>query len=560
MGGPRLATTWAAPRRERLSMGVIFAVEWTLPRLGVVGLGAALMACGSDSSETVAETLARTLTVTSEDSVVTLASGDTVHVSAATIEFYRTRGWQPAWSEGRGLDERGELVYIAVGKAADDGLSPERYRHDVANRMLTALDEGRLSDEEAAGYAAGLDVLLTEGFNRLTSDLVTGTLDPQDNGLEWRIPVDAPKEQTALASILNGHHPETVLAGARPSIPYYDRMREALAKYQAVEARGGWPLVPEGEDLEPGVRSPAVAVLRTRFLHGADEVEAGLARLGAADSELYDEGLKQAVERFQYRHAIENDGAVGEATLQELNRSVADRLADLRLNLDRWRWLPNELGDRFVLVNIAGYELELVDAGRAIQSMNVVVGKLENATPVFADTIEQIVVNPSWYVPPSIAEGEILPTLAGDPGYLSRNNMVMEGDGIRQRPGPNNALGRFKFVFPNEDNIFLHDTPQDHLFSRTQRDFSHGCIRLELPHELAKQVLDLQTDEGSAQIEPLLEDWQETPIELDRTLPIYILYLTAWVEEDGTVRFHPDVYGSDQELEPQAAERLPPEA
>jgi L,D-transpeptidase YcbB len=235
---------------------------------------------------------------------------------------------------------------------------------------------------------------------------------------------------------------------------------------------------------------------------------------------------------------------------------VEERIAEMKLNLDRWRWLPNDLGERFVLVNIAGFELEVVDGGRAVQTMNVVVGKLDRQTPVFADSIQYVVVNPYWNVPDGIFRMDVRPAMERDPTYLARNNMEMVNGRVRQRPGPKNALGRYKFIFPNEYNVYLHDSPQGHLFSRTSRDFSSGCIRVERPEEFARLLLDMQTDRGAGQIDAMLTNWNERWIKLDRPLPVYLLYFTAWVEEDGTVRFHHDVYGRDGQLEEQVEERL----
>jgi L,D-transpeptidase YcbB len=427
-------------------------------------------------------------------------------------------------------------------------------------RLLAAVEtedrEARLPDSVAVRYLADVDLLLTEGFNRYAWDLVTGTLDPADAGIDWRIASEVPHEDVVLNNVLTGRDPLEIVAYLRPSIPYYERMRGALAQYRQAAERGGWPQVPDGATLKEGERNDAVAVLRQRFLAGADVREAELAQAGAADPTRFDAELRQAVERFQKRHAIEPDGAVGAATLRELNHTVEERIAEMKLNLDRWRWLPNDLGERFVMVNIAGFELEVVDNGRAVETMNVVVGRLDRQTPVFADSMQFVVVNPYWNVPNGIFEKDVRPKMERDPTYLVRNNMEMVNGRVRQKPGPRNSLGRYKFLFPNEFDVYLHDTPDGHLFSRTQRDFSSGCIRLERPEDFARLMLDMLTDRGSSQLDPLLTNWSERWIKLDRTMPVYLLYFTAWVEEDGTVRFHHDVYGRDEQLAPQREERL----
>jgi L,D-transpeptidase YcbB len=528
----------------------------------IVVLAVALAACGGEREpETLpGEAIREMLTAINGDSVVTLASGDTVRISGHTVAFYESRAYQAAWAGPRKLLDRGQALHATIGRSDEDGLPADRYRHDVASRLLAALEtedrDARLADSVAVRYLADVDVLLTEGFNRYSSDLVTGTLDPADAGIEWHIATEVANEEVVLHNVLNGRDPQEIVAFLRPSIPYYERMRTALAHYREVEARGGWPEVPEGETLKEGERNVAVAVLRERFLRGPSAQEAELARVGQADPDLFDASLKEAVQSFQRRHSIDPDGAVGAATLRELNHTVEEWIAELKLNLDRWRWLPNDLGERFIMVNIAGFELEVVDNGRAVESMNVVAGRLDRQTPVFADSMQYVVVNPYWNVPNGIFEKDVRPKMERDPSYLVNNNMEMVNGRVRQKPGPKNALGRYKFLFPNEYDIYLHDTPDGHLFSRTSRDFSSGCIRLERPEDFARLMLDMLTDRGAGQLDAALTNWNERWIKLDRTMPVYLLYFTAWVQEDGTVRFHHDVYGTEDKLRPQVEERL----
>jgi L,D-transpeptidase YcbB len=522
-----------------------------------------LGACGGNEAgdDPVAGDILRDLAATvGPDSVVSLPNGDTVRVSAPTLEFYAGREYRGAWSGRRGLTDQGQALHQTIGRSEEDGLPPVRYRHDVAAALLNALQsedkEARLADSVAVRYRAAVDLLLTEGIVRYGADLVTGTLDPKEGGIDWRIERESARHSAVLENLIAGRDPQEIVAQLRPAIPYYERMRNALAVFHRAAEQGGWPQVPEGAALKEGERNEAVGVLRQRLMLGTDAREAELARAGAADPTLFDASLKEAVQHFQRRHSINADGAVGAGTLKELNHTVEERIAEMKLNLDRWRWLPNELGERFVMVNIAGFELEVVDQGRAVESMNVVVGRLDRQTPVFADSIQFVVVNPYWNVPNGIYEKDVRPKMQQDPGYLARNNMELVNGRVRQKPGPRNALGRYKFLFPNEFDVYLHDSPDRHLFSRTSRDFSSGCIRLERPEDFARLLLDMQTDRGSSQLDGLLTNWDERWIKLDRTLPVYLLYFTAWVEEDGTVRFHHDVYHRDEKLAPQVEERL----
>jgi L,D-transpeptidase YcbB len=521
--------------------------------------GMVAAACG-ESGELKAmrgAAVADLLATVPEDSVLRLSGGDTLRISAATLAFYRGRTGQAAWVGPKGLLNGGHAVHQAVGAAVEDGLPPVRYRHDVAVARMARLEmtgDSALSDSLVVRTLAELDVLLTEGFNRLARDLVAGMMDPEEAGLDYRIVKDRAPADAILNRVLAGEAPAGIVAQLRPSIPHYDRMRAALRTYHEAESRGEWPQVRADSTLKEGGRADAVAQVRRRLVDGVNIEEAALAGAGAGDPSLFDADLARAVALFQDRHAIAPDGAVGEATARELNYTVADRIAELRLNLDRWRWLPDHLGDRYVIVNIAGFELEVVEQGRIIESMNVVVGQLSLQTPIFSDSIRFVVVNPYWNVPDGIMARTIRPAMDRDPTYLARHDMEMVDGRVRQRPGPQNSLGRYKFIFPNEFDVYLHDTPDGHLFARTERAFSSGCVRIERPRDFARMLLRLQSDHDPDSLDPILAAGEERWIKLDRPLPVYLLYFTAWAQEDGTVRFHHDVYKRSEAMEGQAEE------
>ncbi|HSJ14237.1 MAG TPA: L,D-transpeptidase family protein [Longimicrobiales bacterium] len=530
-------------------------------RRAAVAITVLLVGCGRGGADDgdVAASLARLLRA---DSPVRLTLGDTLYVSEGVRDFYRAREQRTAWLEGEELSEQGQQVYRALAGSERDGLPAELYHFPAVlaiEARFAAADtsDAKLDDAERSVLLAELDLLLSEGMARHAQHLAQGTLDPQEAGLHWEIPREQAPEENVLEALATGRPAAEVLAALRPTSPQYTRFRQALARYREAAERGGWPQVPRDLSVAPGESSPAVVTLRQRFVQGPDSTEARLASAGAARPDMYDEQLAEAVKHFQSRHSIDADGQLGPATLRELNHTVEERMAELRLNLDRWRWLPHDLGRKHVVVNVAGFEMEVIEDGRVIENMNVVVGQQNWRTPIFADTIEYLVVNPYWNVPPSILEDEIVPALAQDPNYLERNDMERTSDGgVRQRPGPKNALGRFKFMFPNPENIYLHDTPAGHLFSRTRRDFSHGCIRLERPRDLAELMLRTATSRSPSELDAMLETHDEKWIKLDEKIPIYILYFTAWVQEDGTVRFHHDVYGRDEQLEEQRTEKL----
>ncbi|CAN5758733.1 L,D-transpeptidase family protein [soil metagenome] len=520
--------------------------------------------CGNEAREQqttlqIAEMM-QTLTA---DSVVHLASGDTLRISAATVAFYRGRQWESAWSGSRRSLAQGAALHAAIGSAWEDGLPPSRYRHDVTSAVLNRIDvrgDSALTASLRVHHLADLDILLTEGFNRLALDMVAGMLNPVRAGLDFRIASEEAPDATILHRVVDGEAPTAIVVGLRPTNPQYERMRGALLAFHQVEATGAWPRLSADAALKEGGRGEMVSVLRQRFITGVDAQEAALARKGAADPSLFDADLKLAVQQFQERHAIVPDGAVGPGTAKELNHTLAERIAELQLNLDRWRWLPKDLGGRYVLVNVAGFELEVVDQGRVIESMNVVVGEQSTETPIFSDSIRFVVVNPCWNVPDGIMERKIRPAMALDPGYLEKHDMEVVKGRVRQRPGPQNSLGRYKFIFPNDLDIYLHDTPDDHLFARTERAFSSGCVRIERPRDFARLLLRLQSNHDPDSLEGILASGSEKWLKLDRPLPVYLLYFTAWAQDDGRIRFHHDVYGRSEAMDGQAEEMKSPSA
>jgi L,D-transpeptidase YcbB len=528
-----------------------------------IGMGAAACESPGERQPLQGELVQGTLESMAGDSILRLSGGDTLRLSALTLDFYFQRGGQAAWVSNRGLLRRGTALHEAVGRALEDGLPPERYRHDVATRLLAEISDagrGRISDSLGLRQLAELDILLTEGFNRFAQDLVLGMMDPLEAGLDWRIAAEAPPPSTLLNTVVAGQTPADVVEALRPTMPQYAALRRALADFREVATQGGWDPVAADSTLQEGIRSPAVTQLRERLIQGVDSEEAVLARAGLGDPSLLDGSLLQAIQRFQTRHAIEPSGRLGASTFEALNRTAEDWIAEVQLNLDRWRWLPRALGERYVLVNISGFEMEVVEGGRVLETMRVVVGAEATSTPIFSDSIRYVVVNPYWNIPDGIMRRTIAPAMARNPNYLRENNMEMVDGRVRQRPGPRNALGRYKFIFPNEFDVYLHDTPDGHLFSETERAFSSGCVRIERPADFARMLLRLQSSQDPESLEVLLAEGGEQWIALDQPLPIFLLYLTAWSYPDGSVHFYSDIYGRDEAMKEQAEDLLPPES
>ncbi len=482
---------------------------------------------------------------------------------AALRRFYAERAFRPLWSGSPAAARRAAALRRALETADRKGLDPAAYRPDRLAALAAARDPAGRAEFELETSMALL---------RYVRDLRTGRVDPR------HLRVDLPPTDRALPPLVvlrelaAAADPALWLASRSPREPRYLRLERLLAELREVAARGGWTVVPGDAVLEPGTVHPAVALLRRRL------VESGDLSPAAGEGTLFDAALEAAVRRFQRRHGLEVDGIVGRRTLAALDTPVEMRIRQVILNLERHRWLPGDLGERYILVNIAGFALEMVERGAAPFAekipftTEVVVGTPRHRTPVFGRPMTRIVLNPYWNVPPSIAVGEILPRLRRDPGYLAREGFEVlsgwEADArildpatidwseipardfpyrFRQKPGPDNALGRLKFVLPNRYHVYLHDTPARELFDRARRAFSHGCVRLRDPRGLAALLL-APAGWDRDRLERAIESGERRVVRLPRPVPVYILYFTAWVERDGTVHFRDDVYGRDAEL------------
>jgi murein L,D-transpeptidase YcbB/YkuD len=344
---------------------------------------------------------------------------------------------------------------------------------------------------------------------------------------------------------------------------YLRSLNMALAHYEAIADRGGWGRVPGDEALRLGSTGAAVAALRARL------AATGELRPGYSRPELFDAELEAAVILYQARNGLDADGIVGAATFAALNKSVEWRIRQIRLNIERWRQMPEYLGERYVLVNIAAFGLELVERDAIAMEMRVIVGKDYRQTPEFSDRIRYIEFNPYWNVPDSIANRDLVPKFSDDPSYPVANGFTAwQGSDqvpitainwgsyrggrlpytLRQDPGPLNALGEMKFMFPNQHAVYLHDTPAKELFSRTVRTFSSGCIRVERPVDLAAALLADAPSWPAARILRVLDSRQNTQAPLSEPVPVHLIYMTAWTDRTGTVQFRPDIYGRDEEL------------
>ncbi len=445
-----------------------------------------------------------------------------------------------------------------------------------------------------ARLLADLDLLLTDTFLIYGSHLLSGRVNPETFDPEWIAARRGANLAAVLEEALGSGTVGEKLRGLLPRQPGYGRLKEALVTYRNIALGGGWEPVPSHQTLESGVRSASVVSLRRRLAATGDlpaaaspptadrpPVAGDPSRPATPDWELFDDEVDRAVRHFQRRHGLGEDGVVGEGTFAALNVSVDRRIHQIELNLERWRWLPEDLGARHIFVNIAAFALEVMERDSVALEMKVIVGRPYRRTPVFSDTMTYLVLSPYWHVPHNLAVQDKLPLVQRDPSYFTAQKIrVYDGWGtdareidpgtvdwsalsarnfpyrLRQDPGPLNALGSVKFMFPNQFNVYLHDTPARELFSRANRDFSSGCIRLENPLGLAQYLLANDRSWTPQTIRSVIDAGIERTVMLDRSIPVHLLHWTAWVDRNGIVHLRPDLYGRDSRLE--AALHEPP--
>lgn len=485
-------------------------------------------------------------------------------------QFYQRRGNRLAWCGLHGPLRQADLLLDALRRVQRHGLDPETYHcRDLETALAGWRGPADRRSPQQASRLVELDLRLTRAFLLCASHMREGRVKPDQIAENWRARVPPVDLAALLQTALDRDQVPEALDGLRPPQPEYSRLQEALGHYREMAGRGGWPRLPDGGRLEKGREDPGVPILR-ELLASAGDWE------GPANTvqTRFDEELAKALRRFQKRHGLKANGRVDEETRQALAVPIQVRITQLEANLERWRWLPRDRGTRYILVRLSDYALEVVEAGATVMSMKAIVGKPYWRTPVFSCAMRHVVFNPYWYVPPGIAAEEVLPELQQDPGYLEAKGMqVVEGQGdqarvvdpagiawstiaadqltygFMQSPGPQNPLGRIKFVFPNPYDVYLHDTPERGLFARQVRDFSHGCVRLEKCLDLAVYVLGQDPKWTRESIQEAMDADQTLQVDLPEPIPVYLLYWTAWVAADGKVQLRSDPYDLDRRLQ-----------
>lgn len=490
--------------------------------------------------------------------------GETIFSANILPEFYKNRDYRPAWSNYATLLD----AFTALRDSWQDGLNPNDYHADGIHKIIDMIEQKLAEKEIDYTWVAQSDILTTDAVLLYAYHLLKGKVDPESLDPSWNysfreINKDAPYElQQAIA---NGQVAED-LHRLRPTMPLYKSFMELLVAYRQTAADGGWKRIPEGQVIKPGTSDARIPLIRQR-----------LAKTGRLSdhsnpaSIVYDQTLEGDIKQFQRINALEPDGVIGKGTLEVLNETVEQRIAKLRVNMERLRWIVSDLSERFILVNIPAFKAYYLENNVPRFTTNVQVGKPYTKTPVFKSRLHYIEFNPTWTVPRSIIKNSILDHIASDPNYLDQHNFeLLDHAGnvvpnsrvngkqlspanfpytVRQKPGADNSLGVVKFIFPNKYAVFMHDTPSKSLFNRQDRAFSHGCIRTQNPLELAAIILE-KTEWTPEKINALIETRKRTRVFPQEDIDVLLLYLTsAYYDTDeqkaNEVGFFRDIYERD---------------
>ena len=479
----------------------------------------------------------------------------------ALWQFYGNRSLQPAWLDGDTLSARADKLQSVLRSAGEEGLNPQDYN-------LAAIQTRLASSEPAA--RAEVDLLLTDALMSYARHISSGRVAPQKVNSQFIIPPKKPDVAALASAALESEDLRAFLADLAPKHPEYAALRNALRSHRPSNSRAAWPVVPDGETLRPGMSDAAVAALRER-LALTGELSA---KAAGGDLHYFDGALEAAVRKFQAKHGLEVDGVVGTTTRAMLNVSPQDRFQQIVVNMERLRWLPADLGQKYVMVNVAAFRLKAFDKGAMALDMPVVVGTADRRTPILSTTLTQVIFNPTWTVPPTIAKEDMLKKLRRDPyAFAASNIAIYDGWGsdayqidptrvdwhsvsqstmlrfrIRQDSGSGNPLGRVKFLMPNKLDIYLHDTPQQSKFSRAVRTFSSGCIRVADPMALSDFLLGELPSYSAERRQQLIANGRTKALSVPRPVPVHLVYNTAWLNQQGGLVYGVDIYGRDAEL------------
>lgn len=505
----------------------------------------------------------------SSQSCKILIEDEMLHACELTQAFYGARDYHLAWSGLQGPFSFADSLLEAINSARKDGLKPDDYHRNEITRRLTNLKEDKKNGLPTNLYLlVDLDLLMTDAFFLYASHLLNGRVHPETIDPVWlSVNLENVDLIQYLEYALDRGGIQKSLQNLLPQLPMYRHLRKGLSQYRAIAWKGGWPMVPEGPEMNIGNRGYRVAALKARLMTTGDMPEGSI-----GENVVFDDSMLVAVKKFQERHGILPDGEVGKGTMRALNLPAEYYVRQIEINMERWRWLPRNLGERHIFVNIANFEMEVVEFDSAVIQMPVVVGKYYRKTPIFSGLMTHLVMNPFWKVPSTIASEDIFPKVKKDRNFLYQRNIkivknwnddeevdpeMIDWESVRpdsfpylfrQDPGNDNALGRIKFMFPNKFDVYLHDTPSKDLFKRNVRAYSSGCIRIQRPEELAAYLLQGETGWNQLVITDTLASGIKTEVKLPSPVPVHLFYSTAWMGADGVLNFRRDIYDRDERL------------
>ena len=525
-------------------------IHWVISGIAIIGIVASLISANPAKNEDIKEIVRQKI---ENIEILNPVETEPIYCIASVKQVYLNNNFYLLWRKKEEVDE----FIVEIGKAKSEGLNPDDYHYKELIRLKQIKNQ---TYENIAEH----DILLTDAFLLYASHILSGKVDPVTIDADWHVARREGNPVDIFNATISSNNYTLALQELIPNSNMYQKLKAALANYQEIQQNGGWKEIPSGRNIKVGMEDTRIPLIKERLIRTND------LSIKIDSSLLYDERLQEAIIKFQKRHGFPGDCIIDEPTIIAMNVPVEERIKQIKVNLERWRWLPQEFSNYYILVNIANFELDVIKNGKTEREYKVIVGKPFRKTPVFSDKISYIVLNPTWTVPPTILKNDIIPAVQKDINYLSKKNIkVLDHSGneiaisaidwqtiksngfpykLVQDPGPDNALGAVKLMFPNKYNVYLHDTPSRELFSKSDRAFSSGCIRVENPIDLTVYLLNENNKWDKEKILKIIETRKTQTVMLPEKLNIHIMYWTAWADENNTTHFRNDVYDRDSKI------------